>query len=185
MKKIILAVSAVVILLSVSSVIAKGSGSGAHNKALKLLDSNDRDLGYLVTLNHSISGPLDSTYTTYDPTLDIFLTWDGDDGVIRTYTNLDIYFSQPNCTGEAFDIVQFEQPGQSPECNHLLMSQNSSFSGKMDTCKLISATVSSKFLTTGCENFTTTTVSDAYFLKSLDAATDLAPATPPFKVIEK
>lgn len=184
MKKTILAIAAVVILLSAGSVLAEDHRPNGRGGALKLIDANDRDLGYLIGANQFIGNRSYSTYTTYNPTIGIFLIWAGSDGQPLNLNFANIYYSQPNCTGKAYDILHFEIPGQNPECNNILLTQNSGASFKMQTCQLTSATITSVFSTNGCENIATTSVNDAYLLKPLDPQL-LSAATPPFRVIEE
>ncbi|TSC85121.1 MAG: hypothetical protein G01um101413_505 [Parcubacteria group bacterium Gr01-1014_13] len=193
MKKIILAVSVMAILLSVGSVIAKGPGSGANNKALKLIDASDRDLGYLVSLVSEgttyYSGKRDASfYTSYNPDLDVFLTWRPSDGSLVNGVSVNnIYYSQPNCTGEAYHIVQFEGP-EKPDCNTPITLFGANLWYRMDTCKLVSTTINSS-ISGGepdgvCSSFPTTTFNDAYLVDSFDNSF-LDPVALPLKVVEK
>ncbi len=189
MKKIILAVSAIVILLGAGSFVAQGAGG--NNKILKLKDANDLDLGYLVTVasggGYYLGDRQSSYYIVYDPDLEVFLTYSASDGGPKNVTEINIHYSQPDCAGKAYNVVQFESApsGQKPDCNNPIGHPTKTFLYRMKTCKLVSATLQSRLMhgSTDCENIPTTSVDDAYLLKSLD--TPVTSPLPPFKVTEE
>ncbi len=188
MKKIILAVSAIVILLSAGSVLAEvanKSGSGAHNKALKLIDATGRDLGYLVSADPYTGGRGVDSYTTYDPDLEVILKWitSSNSNPTNSWPVLSIYYSRPNCTGKAY-YTHFENQEEEPDCNTPITIATT-FWYRMRTCQPLSTTINSKISSGGeCSNFPAVTVNDAYLVDSFENRL-LDPAIVPFKVVEK